>query len=101
MKIVKQKNTLPEDVVILGNEIQEIQSHIMKEVLKKEDTYLTNFLYEFATPKIKGEITKGKLKWRGIKLVYLHDGLKTFKWIEQRGVQISPKITFDFNLKGL
>lgn len=38
----------------------------------------------YATPPIKGEVTKGKLRWRGIKFVIR--GLE--ERIEQRGKQI-------------
>lgn len=48
-----------------------------------------------AEPPIKGEITKGKVRWRGIRIVHQNDGFKYTKWLEQRGKQISPKIVFE------
>ena len=48
-----------------------------------------------AEPPIKGEITKGKVRWRGIRIVQQNDGFKYTKWLEQRGKQISPKIVFE------
>lgn len=45
-------------------------------------------IYDNATPKIKGEITRGKLRWRGIKKV-----IDPFdEWYEQRGQRITDKI---------
>lgn len=41
----------------------------------------------YATPRIKGEITKNKLKWRGIKLtrIWRYDNLEETYTIIQRG----------------
>lgn len=48
-----------------------------------------------AIPPIKGEITKGKLKWRGIKIIsqkmWSGDFYLTY-WVEQKGKRISPFI---------
>ena len=47
---------------------------------------------------IKGEITKGKIKWRGIKLKVQYD-LGSIKYqLSQRGVDISPLLTVEFGL---
>ncbi len=46
-------------------------------------------LYTYAKPQIRGEITKGKLKWRGIKMVAIHNDFgehTTVYTIMQRGV---------------
>ena len=45
-----------------------------------------------AHPIIKGEITKGKLSWRGIKVVHEIDGSTRKTWLEQRGKRIGQKI---------
>lgn len=44
-------------------------------------------IYAYATPRIKGEITKNKLKWRGIKLtrIWRYDNLEETYTIIQRG----------------
>lgn len=63
--------------------------------IKKRDDILESCLRMYATPPIKGAITKGKLKWRGIIMYIKNNGLDPHEtWIEQRGVQISPKITY-------
>lgn len=62
------------------------------------DSETLNFitaLRTMAEPPIKGEITKGKVRWRGIRIVHQNDGFKYTKWLEQRGKQISPKIVFE------
>ncbi len=63
-------------------------------MVKQENDLLKKYLIENALPKIKEPITKGKLKHRGIKLIIKSDGIRTIKWIEQRGVIISSKIGF-------
>lgn len=45
----------------------------------------------FAVPKIKGEMTPGKLRCRGIIMVV--ESPSGNKWIEQRGKKISPTIS--------
>lgn len=51
-----------------------------------------------AVPPIKGKITKGKLKWRGIKHVTYYNNLVHEEWLEQRGRQISDKIIIEISL---
>lgn len=56
-------------------------------------------LCTYATPRIKGEITKNKLKWRGIKLtrVLSYDNLVETYTITQRGKQLGEfVITYVF-----
>jgi len=60
---------------------------------KKRDLF-TRALRENAKPPIKGEITKGKLRWRGIRQV--HDSQTGEVWLSQRGTPISDKIKFEF-----
>jgi hypothetical protein len=62
--------------------------------LNIEEEIFTSALRIMAEPPIKGEITKGKVRWRGIRIVQYNDGFKYTKWLEQRGKQISPKIVF-------
>ena len=72
-----------------------IVKEFIQEQLKWEDEIFISALRVMAEPPIKGEITKGKVKWRGIRIVQYNDGFKYTKWLEQRGKQISPKIIFD------
>lgn len=66
------------------------------EALKKRDEtiayVLESSVRKNAVPEIKGEITKGKIKWRGIKIYMEPNGNIFFK---QRDRIISPKIRYD------
>ena len=66
----------------------------IQEQQKKEEEIFTTALRTIAEPPIKGEITKGKVRWRGIRIVQYNDGFTYTRWLEQRGKQISPKIVF-------
>ena len=63
-------------------------SFLIKETQKKYIAYTNEFIErtvrEHAVPKLKGEITKGKLKWRGLRLVYQNQMNKTVTKIMQR-----------------
>ena len=75
--------------------ISDVTSRFIQELQKREEEIFTYALRTIAKPPIKGEITKGKVRWRGIRLVQYNDGFKYTKWLEQRGKQISPKIVFE------
>ena len=75
--------------------LNNIVKEFIQEQLKWEDEIFISALRIMAEPPIKGEITKGKVKWRGIIIVQHVDGFKYTKWLEQRGKRISPKIVFD------
>ena len=91
MKTEKLNFDLPE---MPSLNIADVISRLISEQQKKEEEIFTIALRIMAEPPIKGEITKGKVKWRGIRIVQYNDGLKYTKWLEQRGKQISPKIVF-------
>jgi len=46
-----------------------------------------------AVPKLKGELTKGKMTWRGLRCCTNNYSGET--WIEQRGERITPKLSKD------
>ena len=61
-------------------------------VSKEIDKYFEPYLLKTG---IKGEITKGKLRWRGIKLhIYSGVDYRCYQLI-QRGVKISPRLKVD------
>lgn len=62
---------------------------ILKSMRREE--FLDKTLREHAVPPIKGEITKGKIRWRGIKACQQGNAL----WLEQRGKQIGDKLIED------
>ena len=71
--------------------------------VKQQNMVLEETLRQFAQPPIKGELTKGKIQWRGIKLCKEGRGFGFSMWLEQRGRQIGPRIIHEYstNLPGL
>lgn len=66
--------------------LQSLQGYKFRDERIKEE-WLRNVLKD-ALPPIKGKITKGKLKWRGIKL-HIHTGLRSSMYeVMQRGVRL-------------
>jgi len=77
-----------------AEKMQSLMSEIFKQTDEKLREYFEPYLREAG---IKGEITKGKIKWRGIKLKVQND-LGSCKYqLCQRGVDISPVFTFEFS----
>lgn len=79
--------------------IDSVIRSFIQEQQKKEEEIFTTALRTMSEPPIKGEITKGKIRWRGIRVVQQNNGFKYTKWLEQRGKQISPKIIFEGIIK--
>lgn len=76
----------------MNNLESEILKEITNDITYEHEKWVKNILLNYATPPIKGEITKGKLKWRGIRLCIQNnyfDGTK--EWVEQRGVKIGEE----------
>lgn len=70
---------------------------------KERDAILEEFLRIWPDPVIEGEITKGKITWRGLRLAVRRNNHIEQCWLEQRGKKISPVITtkitpFPFNI---
>ena len=70
-----------------------ILSKRVKAQYKKRDKIIEEFLRIYPDPVIKGDITEGKILWRGLRLVVRRNNHVEQCWIEQRGIQISPEIT--------
>lgn len=75
-------------------DLKELTDCICEETLRelqerdeKVSEWVKIVIYTYATPRIKGEITKNKLKWRGIKLtrIWRCDNLEETYTIIQRG----------------
>lgn len=60
-------------------------SQIQNDILEKA-------VRENSTPSIKGELTKGKIRWRGLRMIHRRtDSDGSYEtWIEQRGKRITP-----------
>lgn len=86
-------------------DLKELTDCIYEEVLRelqerdeKVSEWAKTVICTYATPRIKGEITKGKLKWRGIKLtrVWNSCNFEETYTITQRGKQLGEfVITFE------
>lgn len=68
---------------------------IIQKIEATEKQIFESALRENAQPPLKGEITAGKLIYRGIKLVRQLNGDECTSWLEQRGERISKKFHFD------
>lgn len=75
-------------------DLKELTDCIYEETLRelqerdeKVSEWAKAVIYTYATPRIKGEITKNKLKWRGIKLtrIWSHNYKEETYTIRQRG----------------
>jgi hypothetical protein len=67
---------------------------VIKKANKMEHDIFMEALRKNAIPPMKGRITPGKLKVRGIKRCY--DPEKCASWLEQRGEIISDIFIFDY-----
>jgi hypothetical protein len=85
----------------LALNIANVTQRLFDEVRRQEEELFTTALRTMAEPPIKGEITKGKLTWRGIQLIRQQVGLDSYSWLEQRGKQISPKFHIEAKLPDL
>jgi hypothetical protein len=96
MKLVKR--TIESDFLLDDYEslkIQEMETRLVGEMMEGLNKTLETIVREYSVPPIKGEITKGKLRWRGLRLCSSPMILgNTRYWIEQRGKQIGYQIIF-------
>lgn len=96
MRIITAKCQPPE----FQKEAKKMQS-LMADITTKIVQQKNKKLWEYFEPYLRkaginGEITKGKIKWRGIKVKVQRD-LGSCKYqLCQRGVDISPIFTFEF-----
>ncbi|MCK5633017.1 hypothetical protein KAH94_04660, partial [bacterium] len=58
--------------------------------------FIKEVVIGYAIPKIKGKITNGKLKWRGIVVNMTRDYPKKI-WITQRGRKLYKSLVLDRN----
>lgn len=88
---LEESNTLEE---MHERMLQSLQDYKFRDERIKEE-WLRNVLKD-ALPPIKGKITKGKLKWRGIKL-YIHTGARSSMYeVMQRGVRLGLLRVVDY-----
>ena len=74
----------------------EIISEQLQKYHKQREEVFEFSLRNTCKPPIKGEITKGKIKWRGIvHYTQYNNNFISTEWLSQRGIQISPKLSLD------
>ena len=81
-------------------EIENIQEKIISIFQKKVDNKMEEFFNPYLRELgIKGEITKGKLKWHGVKMKVEHNIWSVKYQLTQRGVDVSPILEINYQLK--
>ena len=86
------------DLLIKGKTVQDI-------IAEEKQLYIKTVLMNYVVPKIKGEITRGKIKWRGVSIVSKPTPDGESFYLEQRGkcvfpplaIIVSPQKTTIFN----
>ena len=82
-----------------AEKMQTLMSDITLKMKEQTDEELWSFFEPYLRGAgIKGEITKGKIKWRGIKLKVQNDLGSIKCQLSQRGVDISPVFTVEYGL---
>ena len=81
------------------NELHDITNKVTQDLISKLFREMEKDMREHAIPPIKGELTKGKIQWRGLVLCSSNSPDKMVRWIEQRGKIISRFYVIDFTLK--
>lgn len=77
--------------------IAKIEDNLTAYMVKKTEKALFEFFEPYLRKAgIKGEITKGKTKWRGIKIHVKNDIYSSVYQLIQRGQFISPEFKVDF-----
>ena len=81
----------------MESNLGDLQDQIIKQIIEDTDKKLQEFFTPyFHQAGIKGEITKGKISWRGIKMLVNNKLTETTYQLIQRGKPISPKYTINF-----
>lgn len=69
---------------------------LLRKLSKEMDNHVASIVRKNVTPPIKGEITSGKLRWRGVKLTVQRDSMfSTTYRVTQRGVQVGESILIE------
>lgn len=92
----------------IADMLKEMSAEYVKErqieAAKQHESDAIEFTLRYiAQPPIKGDITSGKIKYRGIKLITKttplpNGGLKTERWLEQRGKIICNISAYTFTI---
>lgn len=79
----------------MNNQLKEkkMRDKVAAYLIEQDEQIIKTILRTRAKPPIKGRITKGKIRWRGIRLRTKTDGFACYKWLEQRGKPIGSILT--------
>lgn len=77
-----------------NSEISAMIDELVDKAVEKEYELFEKAVRTNASPPITGEITPGKLKWRGIRRCF--NKRTNESWLEQRGLPISEKFRIVF-----
>ncbi len=77
--------------------IADIAKEAEKDVREQLNSQLAFAIRNYATPKVTGEITQGKLRQRGITIQ--QDLVMDEYWAEQRGKVLGKKIKVEYTFK--
>ena len=81
-------------------EIENIQEKILSIFQKKVDDKMEEFFNPYLRKLgIKGKITKGKLKWHGVRMKVEHNIGSVKYQLNQRGVDVSPILEINYQIK--
>lgn len=92
------KSFFPSEFEEESEKMQSLMSYIMSRQIEQMNEELWDFFEPYLRKAgINGEITKGKIKWRGIRLKVKHELGECKYQLNQRGVDISPVFTVSFS----
>lgn len=75
----------------------DICKDFMLKTFKIREEFIKTWVSVNALPEIKGEVTVGKMKWRGIKI---YENIDTHEiYIMQRDKKISPTLKIEYKLE--
>jgi hypothetical protein len=99
MEAVPLNNPVPGFISELDLKFHDEVNYMIYKINDQRNKIIEDSLRNFAVPPVKGKITKGKIKWRGIKLIIDGDNCTFYSMhLEQRGEQISPTIVNKFGI---
>jgi hypothetical protein len=91
MKVIPMTHSFAFEIPSFEEQIKPIQDAIIKSYTKQVEDIFIQSVRTVAKPPIKGKITRGKLKWRGIMLHQTNYGiLGSEMQLFQRNTPISP-----------
>jgi len=76
-------------------EIKKINESLISKMMHKKELFIKDAILKNASPPIKGEITKCKLKYRCIKIISQQIEGINYTWVEQKGEKISSKFFYN------